>query len=59
LVCDALVALWRLVTAPVRELIDEAIAEARESEARRALYKSLNWTTKDDRELERYARHCQ
>lgn len=57
LVCDALIALWRLLIAPVRELLDEAIAEARESEARRALYSSLNWTNKDDREFDRYARH--
>jgi hypothetical protein len=57
--CDAIVALWRLVFAPVRELVDEAVVEARESEARRALYKSLNWTARDDREFDRYARHCE
>jgi len=57
LLCDAVIALCRLVFAPFRELVDEAMAEARESEARRALYKSLNWTNKDDREFDRYARH--
>jgi hypothetical protein len=59
LICDALIALWRLLIAPVRDLVNEAVAEARESETRRALYASLNWTTKDDREFDRYARHCE
>lgn len=56
LVCDALIAVWMALTTPVRKLVSDAIAEAREAETRRALAASLCWTDKDDQALDDYSR---
>jgi hypothetical protein len=44
-------AVWMALTAPVRKLVSDAIAEAREQEARREIadpLPALTWTKKDD-----------
>jgi hypothetical protein len=61
LLCDALDAIWVWVTAPLKTLVADAIDDARDRAAREEIADgvlSLRWTGRDDREFNRYARHC-
>jgi hypothetical protein len=62
LLCDALDAIWVWVSAPLKTLLTDAIADARERAAREEICHeitgSMVWTRADDQAFDRYARHC-
>lgn len=51
LFCDALAAIWMALTAPLRKVVSDAIADARDRAAREetaAALAAVTWTSVDD-----------